>query len=219
MEQYITFQKFNQAALAEDLMDILTKNDIGFELEDASPTFDPIFVNSELTREYRVKLLKDDFEKAEKLLQSLNQEHIGTVDRSHYLFEFSDDELFEVLLKKDEWNDFDYALARKILLERGREISPETLDALKAERLRELARPEGSQRTWILIGYLTALLGGFLGIFIGWHLSSFRKTLPDGNRVYAYSNADRKQGSRIFVLGVIVMAAWVLYRVSRISKY
>jgi hypothetical protein len=58
-------------------------------------------------------------------------------------------------------------------------------------------------------------LGGFLGVFIGWHLLTYKKTLPNGNRIYAYSGNDRKQGNRILVLGAIFIAIWVLYRIHK----
>ena len=43
-----------------------------------------------------------------------------------------------------------------------------------------------------------------IGLFIGWYLWSFKKTLPDGERIFAYSYKDRRHGKRIFYLSIIV---------------
>jgi len=51
------------------------------------------------------------------------------------------------------------------------------LAALSESRLNELRQPEPAQTFWIYAGYFLALLGGLLGIFIGWHLSSHKKNI------------------------------------------
>jgi len=98
------------------------------------------------------------------------------------------------------------------LKERGKEISPEMIEQIKKERIIELSKPEESQTSWIISGYVFALLGGLLGIFIGWYLSTHKKTLPNGNRIYVYSAIDRKHGSRILIVGVIFLTFWLIMK-------
>ena len=87
--------------------------------------------------------------------------------------------------------------------ERGREITELELTQIRKQRIAELSKPEPGQNVYIIIGYISAILGGLLGIFIGWHLLSYKKTLPNGNRIYAYSQNDRIQGNRILIVGII----------------
>ncbi|MGI4761273.1 MAG: hypothetical protein ACRYF0_11235 [Janthinobacterium lividum] len=70
----------------------------------------------------------------------------------------------------------------------------------------ELAQPGNykDHKAWILRGYISALLGGFFGMLIGYQLYTHRKQLPGGRRVPAYSAHDRVHGLRIIVLGAIV---------------
>jgi hypothetical protein len=86
-------------------------------------------------------------------------------------------------------------------------------DELKKERLHELARPDENNTAWIYIGYICAFLGGLLGIFIGWHLSTFKKTLPDGQKVYGYTTKHRSHGNRILMLGIVMMIFWISFRI------
>jgi hypothetical protein len=120
------------------------------------------------------------------------------------LFSYSDDELFEIVSKKDEWGEFDFQLAKKILKERGKEITTEMVALLKEKRIKELTKPEQNQTGWVYSGYAAALMGGFVGIFIGWHLYTHKRLLPNGKLVSAYRDEDRKQGLIIFIIGLII---------------
>lgn len=212
-EPFLTFQKFNDHGAASELGTLLNENKIEYLLEDCSASFDPSFANSSLAKEFRIKLKKMDFEKADNLLQSISLNQIETVDKDYYLFDFTDNELIEIITKRDEWGQLDFLLAQKLLKERGKEIKPEVVELLIKQRIDELAKPEEHQKTWIYAGYITALLSGFLGFFIGWHLLTHKKTLPNGDRVYSYSKSDRKHGNRILIIGAIFFVLWLTLRI------
>ncbi len=209
---YFTFQKFSDKAAALELTDILKSHNINSVLEDASPSFDPSFSNNELIKEYRVKLLQKDFEQARQLLLQLSSRELEHIDQNHYLYDFSDEELMDLISKQDEWSALDFLLAQKILKERGHEMPPEIIETIRRERLKELAAPEKNQTGWIIAGYFFALLGGLLGVFIGWYLHYQKKTLPNGSSVYAYSSADRRHGFNILILGIVSCICWILFR-------
>jgi hypothetical protein len=210
--EFITYQKFNDAALAGELAGQLEQHGIEYQIEEESLTFNITFVlNDPLQKEYAVKIKSGDFEKVNQLLKDDESKNIDGVDKDYYLFSFTDDELMDVLTKADEWSAFDVVLARKLLAERGKDISEATISSINEKRIEELKKPEASQLTWVIIGYIIALGGIILpffvsaiGFFIGWHLASYKKTLPDGARVYGYNETDRVHGKRIFYLGITV---------------
>jgi hypothetical protein len=212
-EEYLTFQRYNTIILAQELTDILKKNNIDCLLEDTSLGFDATFANNEFTKEYRVKIKKENFEIADQIVLKISQKQLETVQSDYYLFDFSDQELIEIVTKPDEWSSFDYVLAQKLLKDRGKEINPQLADTLKKNRINELGKAEQSQRNWILFGYALAFFGGLLGIFIGWHLRSHKKTLPNGDRVYAYLPEDRKSGSNIFIIGIFFFIFWTVFKI------
>jgi hypothetical protein len=212
-EEFIIFQKFNTESLAIDFGRLLNENKIENLLENISINFDPILSNNEFGKEYCVKIKKIDFEKANVILSEKAKAEINEIQDDYYLFSFSDEELIDVIEKSDEWNKFDVELAHKLLKERGNEITDEQINEIKKQRIVELSKPEEGQNIYIIIGYICAILGGLLGVFIGWHLLTYKKTLPNGNRIYAYSENDRKQGNRILILGGIFIVIWILYRI------
>jgi len=70
---------------------------------------------------------------------------------------------------------FDVQLARKLLAERGNAISDEEIADIEEKRMEELKEPESSQ-TFGSFGLYTCFFRRVLGIFIGWHLKSHKKT-------------------------------------------
>lgn len=211
----ITFKRFTDAALAKVLTALLDHNHIPYDVEEHSPSFNPAFISNELTKEYEVKIKSEDFTRVNELLKEQETEDINQIEKDYYLFDFTNEELIDILAKADEWSPFDYQLARKILTDRGVMVSEEELADMQEERIEALKEPEPQQTPWITLGYICAIGGGLLGIFIGWHLLSFKKTLPDGERVYSYSPNDRKNGKRILFIGVTMLTIFIIFKLSR----
>lgn len=216
-ENFTTFRKFPTLDQAKELEILLNKNNIKTFLADNLPPVDVTFSGSTLQNQYEVKIEAADFEKAENILEKDTENILNEIDKDYYLLSFSDEELYEVLLKSDEWNVFDYKLAQKILTERGKAIDPEMLAALKKERLQILAKPEENQKPWIIAGYLFSLLGGGIGIVIGYSLWKSKKTLPNGERIYSYNEEDRKHGKTIFIIGSIIFPFAILIKILNLS--
>jgi hypothetical protein len=215
--EFITYQKFNDVALANELAEQLKHHNIEYYIEEDSLMFNPSFaLNDPLSKNYDVRIKSEDFEKVTRLLNQDESENVADVDKDYYLFGFTDDELMEVITKADEWSPFDHVLARKILVERGKIITDNDIEAINAKRIEELKVPEEPQTSWIVIGYFFALVGGLLGIFVGWHLMTYKKTLPDGERVYDYTENDRKHGRNIFYIGIVVLILFVGYKLSTV---
>ncbi len=209
-EPFITFQKFNDQIAAMDLGAILEEANIPYEFENTSTVFDVSFANNESTKEFRIKIKQSDFERADLLLEQISLAEIDNADKEYYLFEFTDAELIDVVSKKDEWGQFNFMLAQKILKDRGKEMRPEKVASFKKERIEELKKPEESQAGWINLGYILAFLGGLFAIFIGLHLTTHKRTLPNGERVYAHSVEERKHGSSMVIIGSIFFVIWMV---------
>ena len=212
-ENYSIFRKFPTLEQATELKDLLNENGIESILADNVPPVDVTFSGNTLQNEIEIRIKQSDFKKAEDILEKNAEELIDQIDKGYYLFEFTDEELYEVLLKSDEWNAFDYTLAQKILKQRGKSVDKELLNSLKNERLKDLAKPEGNQKPWIIGGYVFSILGGFLGLIIGYFLWTSKKTLPNGQKVYSYSENDRKHGKYIFYIGLIIAPTAMLLKV------
>jgi hypothetical protein len=206
--KFLTYRQFPEREQAENFAAILKENGIPFTITEDRDNLDSIYGDRQFQRMFLVKVRDTDFEKTDKALLEKNQHSLEDVEPDHYLFSFSDEELYEIIARRDEWNEFDFLLAQKILRDRGREVNESTVSTLRAKRIEELAKPDKNQGIWIYAGYFSACAGGLLGIFIGWHLRTFKKTLPDGTRVHVYTDKDRKHGSIILAVGITMTAIW-----------
>lgn len=214
-DTYSIFRKFPSLELAKELETTLNTHGIDSVLGDNVSSIDATISGSgsTLQNQIEIRIKSSDFEKAEAILEKNAENLINEIDKDYYLFQFKDEELYEILLKSDEWSSFDYTLAQKILIERGKSIDQDLLNSLKNERLKLLAQPEGNQKPWIILGYIFSFLGGALGLIIGYFLWTSKKTLPNGQKVYSYSAKDRKQGKYIFYIGLIVIPTALLIRI------
>lgn len=216
--EYITYQKFNDIVLAEEFAEHLVNHHIKYTVEEQMFRFDPSLAMNSAQKEYAIKIKAEDFKRVTQLLKDDESEAVNKIGKDYYLFAFNNDELLDVIVKSDEWSSFDVVLARKILGDRGKTLTEEEILDINFKRREELKTPEPSQHLWIAIGYIVALLGGILGIFIGWYLFTYKKTLPDGERVWGYSDEDRKQGRLIFYLSIIVFVLAIIYKVIYITS-
>ncbi|MCA8829151.1 hypothetical protein [Hymenobacter pini] len=203
MSEFQTYQRFPNVEVAQPLLQLLRQHEIPYDTKLDQPRIDPSFAFNPTSTYFVVQVRPADFDAVRALEQAADDELTATAPADHYLFSFSEAELLDVLLKADEWSSFDVALTRRILHQRGQSVSPALLEQLRQQRLQDLAQPEPSQKAWVLFGYAVALLGGLVAIFIGWHLYSHTKQLPDGRKVQAFSSRDRAHGLRILVLGTV----------------
>lgn len=206
------YRKFIYKDDALELVKILEENYIAYELAENSSKLDSSFGGDINTKQYELKIRKGDFIEVEKIEEELVKNDLENVEKSYHLFDYSDEELIEIVTKKDEWNKFDYLLAQKILKERGKEINPELLNVINKQRIESLAVQEESPVWLIIIGYASAFFAGFPGIFIGGFLMYYKKALPNGDRIYAFNRNDRSHGQNILIISAIAFFVWIGFK-------
>jgi len=212
----VTYRVYKTEEEAIELIDLLNSNDIDCQVENIIPSFDITFTGGTgLDVKIAIKLNPTDFKKADNLLiqiATLATESLDLVNKDYYLFDFSDEELFEILENYNEWSITDYVLALKILNERGRNISNEQVQELKNKKINELRQPEKGKESDLIVGLIFALFGGLIGVIIGYHHYRFKKNIvADGSleKVYAYDTQTRKSGLWILSIALISIIFWL----------
>lgn len=135
------------------------------------------------------------------------------VDPDYYLLDFSKEELTDVLIKSDEWSEFDVDLARELLHTRGELLDEETLKSERSKRKAILVAPDKNQTALIIVGYVFAFFGGFIGLIIGVTLYTSKKEIPDGTKVYRYSESNRRAGLNISLISGSLIALSFLLKI------
>lgn len=214
MEKRIIYKRFADVEQAKELIDLLDANDIVYEVEDNSRAISDYIIGQDVESQVLVRIRPSDFEKVNLLLDKQAQQEISNVEPNYYLFAFENDELLEVVSEQDAWCEFDRQLAKKILKERGVEISALMEQTLHDKRIRELSKEESGNSIWMAVGYISACLGGLLGIAIGLNLWRAKRTLPNGERVFFYTENDRMHGMIIACVGIVVFVGTIVWTFS-----
>lgn len=208
---YVTFKKYPDAKQARAIQELLLENGVECIFINNSSQLGSL--SGDASHEFELQLHPDNFEKANELLEKDAEAMLANLPEDYYLLEFNDEELYDVILKHDEWSEFDYMLARKLLQEKGKTVDESLIRSLRKQRIEDLAKPEQDQKVWVIVGYALSLIGGFFGVITGYVLYSSQKTLPNGETVYTYSANDRKHGKRILIFGLIMIPVIVILRI------
>lgn len=202
-EKQVVFRTFSTREDAEALSALLSENGIIFKITQSEINFDPSTLNSEVNKKNEIFIHQTDVAKAEEILLQQAEKLLMDIEPDYYLLSFSDEELIDIVRKQDEWNAFDYLLAKKLINQRGIQFDEQKIKEIQQERLDELAEPEKVKLTWIIVGYFLALFGSIFGMIIGYSFWQTKKTLPNGEKIYNYSKKDREHGLIMFVFGTL----------------
>lgn len=211
MSEFATYQQFFSAEEAEGIIDVLKANGIPYKFELGMGTVDKV-IGGDTNNYYELRISPGEFERVTSLILSNTTVNLEELEKDHYLFSFTDKELYNIIANPDDWGRQDYLVAVELLKQRGDEYTPEELQKLRHSKMERLAVPEKTTGDWIVLGYVFAILGGLIAIVWGYTLWNFTKLLPDGRRVFMYSERDRRHGKRIFLIGVIAFITSLLLR-------
>jgi hypothetical protein len=111
MAKLLPFQQFNDIALARVISELLAEAGIEYEIESQNPHLDPLIIGNSPDSSIDLKIPAQDFIRARAVLEAYYEGQLQDVDPDYYLFDFTDQELLEILARPDEWGPFDYVLA------------------------------------------------------------------------------------------------------------
>lgn len=200
MQLYRTYRNLEESL---ELQEILKDATIPYEVLENSYTVD-VTMTGNMPSNIQIILPADQFVRVNELYDLHLKKLLTQVDKEHYLFSFSEDELIDVVRNKEEWSEFDWLLAQYILDERDLTLSEEKLNQIETARIAQLRVGQKSSLLELVLGYVAAFFGGILGILIGWILWQSKKNLPNGERIFLYRISDRMHGRTIFIIGIII---------------
>jgi hypothetical protein len=203
MSEFVLFQSFFTEEEAAYIIEQFRENGIDYRLDRSKELLDRAFIGENLEKKFFLKIKSQDFSRANQVLDARILQNITALEKDYYLFSFTNDELIEILRKPDEWSRQDFLIARKILDDRGEQISEDVINDLKSKRINELGREENEPTLSIIAGYILALLLSIVGLFFGLAFLTAKKNIPNGKRVFTYSRNTRKHGRNIVIISAI----------------
>ena len=210
MNEFVLFQSFMNDSDALPVIEVLQENKIEYQVEKFKEPLDRVFAGEVVRDQFYLKIRSQDFSKANEVLDQMILKNISSLEKDYYLFTFSNEELLDIIKKPDEWSRQDYLIARKILGERGKPVNEPEVNTLRSQRIKELAAEEKQPVASIIVGYIFAFVFSLVGVFFGLAFLVTKKTLPDGSRVFAYTQGTRNHGKVIFILSLAMLIVYII---------
>ena len=209
MTEYLNYQKFSSNDEALLFIKLVKANNIRFKVEDTSQIFDPAMANNKHEMNVIILVHADDFSKLDTVLENQSELSLDDFDKEHYLFNFSEDELIDILKKSDEWSLQDRILARLILEKKQIIFSEEQLTTWKNDRyklleIEKIKNNLGSHNN--LISVLSEAREGF----DTWQQ---KEVLPDGTKVPVANESERKNGLLKFAIAAVIAIIILLFKI------
>jgi hypothetical protein len=226
MEELRQFRAFEEEAEADALQQVLEEAGIPVNRAQVNNYLDSVIAGQlNSPHQYIIELRPQDFQKAEELFDQMAQKDVESIPEDYHLYEFTNEELMEIVDQPDDWSKLDYHLAISILKKRGKEVSKAYVDQKKEESLEAQRAPQQVSMSALISGYIIILVGLSsvymelpLGlIFMAWpivlgiFLNTSKKTLKDGSRYFFYDERSRKHGIWLFIAGSIALFGPVVY--------
>jgi hypothetical protein len=208
-EPFLNFQKFYDREIAFDLAERLRSGSVAVTLEDDQSYFDVSFAHDPMQHPVWVKVQAKDFTRAAELMEDYYTQQLDSVPADYYLYGMDNDELMEIVKAPDQWGYLDHPLAVRILKHRGFKLTDAEVDDYRKASIRSLAEPERGKSHWIWMACLISLLIWPAGVIAGGLVTTMKKTLPDGRRVFVYSANDRKWGKWILLIAAGAFLFWL----------
>lgn len=219
-EPYTLYSNFYTLEAVRSAMQRLQEAGIPYRLQKQRLLIDKAIIGDPARPDYALWVPRRDLQRAESLYHPATDPVVAahTLPPDHFLHQFSDEELVEVLAKADTWNPDTVRQALLLLQQRGRSVSDEDLAILENRRSRELAAGRPATLPYLLGAYLCATIGSFLGLLIcpvlaaamGWSYYRLKDRGPQGKQHFRYNRSTRLQGLLLIALAVIcfTLGAW-----------
>ncbi|MCG8697235.1 MAG: hypothetical protein MI922_04215 [Bacteroidales bacterium] len=213
MSEFLTYRTFFDLEEAEQYRVILDDNGIESKIERYNSNAISL-ITTQGPEEYVLLIPDDKVAEADKLVDIPKEE---PDIENHPLQQYSDEELYNILYAKDEWEVSEVSLAKEILKSRGEDVSDKHLEELAGKRLNELKQTKDGKILVYIGGFLVAGLGFYAGYgygLLGWIVYAFgigvglnyhlnKRKLPNGDKTYVYAPKTRLMGFLIILINIL----------------
>ncbi len=201
MSEFLTYSKFYTKEEAEEFAALLDSHNIIFDAERQKAILDTVYVGEDSEPNYIVKVKQEDFPKVNELMKKEAEKQVGQVSSDYYIFQFSNEELADVIRKPEEWNYLDQLLAQKLLKERN--VSLESIPAKSILSEEDLVHPSRIEFIWLFLSFVGAIVFPYVGFVTGLVLVFSKRTLKDGSKMNLFDTWTRNYGWILLGMGIL----------------
>jgi len=209
MSSFVTYRTFTDPEEASALVQVLDHHKIPYRIDTARPPVDMSFDPDRTQERILIFVPQGCVVDADRAQETAVPSELDFDVGGHHFQDFSDEELLDVLYKSHEWNPADVLIARRLLADRGVEVSAEAIEEKKEQLAESMRQPVKGPFFLMAAGYLLSLLGGILGIALGWSFATMKERDPSGREFYKYDEGTRRDGRWMMGIGFVSALFWL----------
>ncbi|QEC65866.1 hypothetical protein FRZ67_00570 [Panacibacter ginsenosidivorans] len=203
------FEKFFNKEDAFNYYSIFTDNNLHPELEHPSEFFDAIIGHARSNEYYLLRLASEEFPAAKTILEK--EVRLRGIPADHYLREFENNELKNILLDESDWSREDIAVAKILLDERSVSINDFEIQNAKTAQKKNIQAQQKISLPLLTLLYIVAPLGSLIPVVAGLIIYNMKDYDRDGEKNYVYSEDQRQHGLALCAIGVFSTLAWYYF--------
>ena len=218
-QKWISFEYYESEAILEETTQLLERHNIPYKVsKPKSPLVEEDMFNQ--MERYHILLIRfGDLNKVRLLqMEQIDVQKIVASDE-YYLKNLSDKELLTIIETPEDNSVMDLAGARYLLQQRGIAISNKDMEIMRLHHLIVLSRPKEATNQDLFYGYLSAILGGFVGLSYSLYFLYDKTILSNGRKVITFANSTRKHGLTIFFISIIMSLIVIYFILSRLAIF
>ena len=207
------YKSFESVEIAQLLTELLDESNTYYELHNSEGKIED-FDSSQPQGIIEVWIAEDQFDYIDDLIEEKVNSELDTVADDYFIFEFSNDELRNVLINAHEWSPIDLALANKLLKERGEPFEKEELHKIREEKIAESALSRDISKGRKVTGLIVALLFPLIGIITALIYLLATKEDLSGKKVPKYGEPTKKHGKIVITIalfGTVLLIAKIYF--------
>ncbi len=132
------------------------------------------------------------------------------------VIEKTDQELSDIFLKAKEYQPEYIALVEQEMINRkmpNYELLKSRKQKIEEKENEEIEYGRDGQPIWIALYFISALLGGIIGIIAGYNYAFSERENSKGEKYYKFTKETRNMGMMMFFLGLLVLIIAIYIKV------
>lgn len=216
--QYVLYRSFINKEEAIELKNLLDAHQISCLLNIPRISIDPSIIGKGIENQATIKVLVGDLKRVDSLLEEEIKQIPNEIFQKHPLQHSTDEELYAVLIKPDEWSIENVTIAKMILAKRGKVITEDEIERLRSERIDQIRKgKEGSLFVIISLLVLTVLelfqnqmLFSLISIGVGGYYFYAKNYDLNGDIYQDYNPSTRRIGLIMALVALVFILVQVL---------
>jgi len=131
MDKFIEYQTFPEIEIASEIIEILKRNDIPYQIDDSASRFQVVGFGDTSINKIALQIRESDIDKVNLLISEKQTEE------DHYLYTFSDTDIIDVIANPNEWTSQEYSIAQQIFKQRNLIVSADDIKSARKQKMTE----------------------------------------------------------------------------------